>query len=94
MTSKKVDNGDPPSKKVKKELTEKERQSVCYALLSHVDNKTLPRGVIVSIAKKFEVDRSTISRLWTNHIKVHVENDQLEKIDVSGKKASRGTKRI
>ena len=94
MTSKKVDNGDPPSKKVKKELTEKERQSVCYALLSHVDNKTLPRGVILSIAKKFEVDRSTISRLWTKHIKVHVENDQLEKIDVSGKKASRGTKRI
>ena len=92
MNRKKVDNDTPLPKKKRKELSDSEKQLVCNELLANLVNKKLPHGLILDISKKYNVDRSTISKFWNKGIKPYVENDSLNELVFNNKKSFRGKK--
>ena len=67
---------------------------MCNELLANLVNKKLPHGLILDISKKYDVDRSTISKFWNKGIKPYVENDSLNELVFNNKKSFRGKKRI
>ncbi|XP_059663713.1 uncharacterized protein LOC132309419 [Cornus florida] len=78
--------------KLKKELTNQERQAIAEILLMQSENGKLKRHTIPATAKMFSVCARTISRIWHRLVE-NLSNGSA--IDVSSKKHNRvGRKRV
>ena len=81
---------DPPERRYH-ELTETEREKICYQLFLSLDNGKLPRGLQTTIAGNYNVHRSTIARLWKNSY-VPPEGNEPAKLSPLSKQSNREPK--
>ena len=62
---------------LKQEMNDKERNAVLQFLLQHLKNDKLSHGAINAAAIKFNVHRSTISRLWKQAKTSKINGDEI-----------------
>lgn len=66
---------------LKKEMNTKERNAVLQFLLQHLKNDKPSYGAINAAAIKFNVHRSTISRLWKQAKTSKINDDEMYNVN-------------